>query len=96
MTDTLDVAGAAKYLRMAKDTVMRKARLGKISGAKIGKNWIFLEEDLAEDIRRGYSCRYTNKKDRKVTIFDSRLEAKRLEDRLARPTGKKPKNLSRN
>ena len=96
MTDTLDVTGAAKYLRMAKDTVVRKARLGKISGAKIGKNWIFLKEDLAEDIRRGYSCRYTDKKAQEITIFDSRSEAKRLEDRLAQPTGKKPKSLSRN
>ena len=96
MTDTLDVTGAAKYLRMAKDTVVRKARLGKISGAKIGKNWIFLKEDLAEDIRRGYSCRYTDKKAQEITIFDSRLEEEKLESRLAQPTEKKPKNTSRN
>ena len=96
MSDTLDVTGAAKYLRMAKDTVMRKARLGKISGTKIGKNWIFLKEDLAEDIRRGYSCRYTNKKDREITIFDSQSAEKDFGDLLERLSEKKPKNTSKN
>ena len=48
--DTLDVAGAADYLKMGEDTVRRKARTGEIPGAKIGRRWVFLKGDLAAAI----------------------------------------------
>ncbi len=93
MSETLDVAGAADYLKMSKDTVMRKARNGAIPGAKIGKHWVFIEEDLVETIRRGYSCQYTNQKEQATITLDSASAAKKLADRVAQLTGEKPKNM---
>ena len=92
--DTLDVAEAAMYLKMSKDAVMRRARSGEIPGAKLGKRWVFLKKDLATAIREAYSSRYTNRKAQKITMFDSRLAAKKLEERLEQLTG--PKRSSTN
>ena len=92
MSDTLDVAGAADYLKMSKDTVMRKARNGAIPGAKIGKHWVFVKEDLIETIREKYSCQYINQKEQATITLDSASAAKRLEDRVAQLTGEKPRN----
>ena len=86
--DTLDVAGAADYLKMGEDMVRRKARTGEIPGAKIGRRWVFLKGDLAAAIRGAYSSRYTNRKAQKITMFDSRLAAKKLEERLEQLTGR--------
>ena len=96
MSETLDVAGAADYLKMSVDGVKRKARAGKISGTKVGRKWVFLKDDLAADIRRGYSCRYTNQKARQNITLVSPLAAKKLDDRVAQLTGDRPKRMREN
>ena len=93
--DTLDVAGAADFLKMSKDAVMRKARNGAIPGAKMGKHWVFVKADLIETIRRGYLPQYTNRKKQEFTLFDSRLEEEKLESRLGLPTRPKQDNTSK-
>ena len=93
--DTLDVAGAADYLKMSEDTVRRKARTGEIPGAKLGKRWIFIKEDLKDAIRTSYLPQYVNRKKQEFTLFDARLEAKKLEERLGLQAKKKPKNTSK-
>lgn len=43
---TLGVKQAAESLRMSVDALMRKARAGIVPGAKPGREWVFVEEDL--------------------------------------------------
>jgi hypothetical protein len=53
---TLDLKQAAKFLNMHPVTVQEKARAGIIPGAKPGKCWTFIEDDLAGYIRSLYPC----------------------------------------
>jgi|ERR1039457_5006022 hypothetical protein len=48
---TLGVAAAASLLRISTDALMRKARAGIVPGAKIGREWVFVQADLIELIR---------------------------------------------
>ncbi len=48
---TLDLQEAAAFLRMNPETLRQKTKAGIIPGAKPGKCWVFLEDDLAEYIR---------------------------------------------
>ena len=94
MNETLGVGGAADFLKIRKDAVKRKARNGELPGAKIGKCWVFIEEDLIETIRKKYPCQYINQKERVISILDSASVAKKLADRVAQLTGEKPKNMN--
>ena len=38
---------AAEFLRVHPETLRQLARTGKMPGAKVGRAWVFLEEDLA-------------------------------------------------
>src|SRR5258708_7895720 len=51
---TLNVQQAAKFLNLHPVTVQERARAGIIPGAKPGKSWIFIEEDLADYLRSIY------------------------------------------
>jgi excisionase family DNA binding protein len=51
---TLDLQQAAKFLNMHPVTVGEKARAGVIPGAKPGKCWTFIEDDLAAYLRSLY------------------------------------------
>lgn len=52
---TLDLEEAAAFLKMHPEEVRRRAKLGQLPGAKPGKSWVFLEDDLAEYLRSIYS-----------------------------------------
>ncbi|HEX9173099.1 MAG TPA: helix-turn-helix domain-containing protein [Telluria sp.] len=52
--NTLDLQQAAAFLKMHPEEVRRRARLGLLPGAKPGKSWVFIEEDLAAWIREQY------------------------------------------
>ena len=52
---TLSLTEAAKFLRVHPETLRQLARQGKIPGAKVGRAWVFLEEDLAEYLRSLYA-----------------------------------------
>ena len=49
---TIGVAEAARLLRLSPDALMRRARAGKVPGAKIGRQWVFVRADLVELIRQ--------------------------------------------
>ena len=49
---TLTLEEAALWLKMHPHTLERKARAGLLPGAKPGRRWVFIEEDLAEWIRQ--------------------------------------------
>jgi len=52
---TLSLIEAAEFLKMHTEEVRRRAKAGKIPGAKLGKRWVFILEDLAEHIRSHYA-----------------------------------------
>src|SRR5665213_2572748 len=52
---TLSLAEAAALLRMHPEEVRRRAKCGAIPGAKPGRCWIFIEDDLAEYVRSFYA-----------------------------------------
>ena len=51
---TLDLTAAAKFLGVHPDTLQCRAKAGLIPGAKIGKEWRFLDADLADYLRSQY------------------------------------------
>lgn len=51
---TLNLHEAAALLRMHAESLRQKTRQGLIPGAKIGKRWVFLEEDLIQYLRSQY------------------------------------------
>lgn len=53
---TLNLQQAAKFLNMHPVTVQERALSGIIPGAKPGKCWTFLEDDLAAYLRSLYPC----------------------------------------
>jgi excisionase family DNA binding protein len=52
---TLSLTEAAALLRMHPEEVRRRAKCGAIPGAKPGRCWIFIEDDLAEYVRSFYA-----------------------------------------
>lgn len=54
---TLNLHEAAAFLHMHPQEVRARAKRGLIPGAKPGKRWVFLEDDLAEFVRSLYPAR---------------------------------------
>lgn len=52
--NTLNLKQAAAFLKMHPEEVRRCAKLGLVSGAKRGKSWVFIEEDLNAWLRGQY------------------------------------------
>jgi excisionase family DNA binding protein len=53
--NTLTLNQAAEFLKIHPQTLRARALSGELPGAKIGKSWVFIEEDLAAVIRSRYS-----------------------------------------
>ena len=51
---TLTLPEAAQFLKMHSEEVRRRAKRGDIPGAKIGRAWVFIEDDLADYLRSFY------------------------------------------
>ena len=51
---TLNRIKAAKLLKIHPDTLAARAKAGIIPGAKIGRAWVFIAEDLEEWLRSQY------------------------------------------
>jgi len=52
---TLTLPEAAYFLKMHYETVRERAKAGIIHGAKPGRAWVFIEDDLADYLRSLYS-----------------------------------------
>ena len=52
---TLDLQEAANFLKLHCEEVRRRAKAGIIPGAKVGKRWAFIEDDLADHMRSLYA-----------------------------------------
>lgn len=63
VSETIGIEEAAVMLRMSESALQRKAKAGKVPGAKIGREWVFVHEDLLALIRKQAKereCRSTN------------------------------------
>lgn len=49
---TLDISEAADMLKVHENTIMELAGTGDIPGAKIGRSWVFIDEDLFAYLRK--------------------------------------------
>ncbi len=54
---TLNLKSAAKFLGINIETARRRAASGQLPGAKVGRSWRFIEEDLVSYLRSLYSTR---------------------------------------
>ncbi len=52
---TLGLHAAAAFLHCHPEELRRRAKAGGIPGAKVGRAWVFLEEDLAAYLRSLYA-----------------------------------------
>lgn len=54
---TLNLAEAAAFLRCHPEWLRQQAKSGRISAAKPGKTWLFIDDDLAAYLRSHYAGR---------------------------------------
>lgn len=52
---SLTLIKAAQFLNIHPEELRRRAKAGLIPGAKVGRAWVFLQEDLADYLRSLYS-----------------------------------------
>ncbi len=53
--ETFNVQEAADFLKIHPVTLCSKAATGQIPGARIGKRWVFVKDDLLKHIRAQYT-----------------------------------------
>ena len=53
--NTFGLKQAAAFLRCHPEELRRRAKAGIVPGGKVGRAWVFLEEDLAAYLRSLYS-----------------------------------------
>ena len=51
---TLNLQEAAAFLRLHPEELRKRAKAGRIPGAKVGRSWVFVDEDLASYLRSLY------------------------------------------
>lgn len=94
--ETLGLTEAAALLRMSEDALMRKARAGIVPGAKVGRQWVFVRDDLIALIReqaKGRACRSIAAATLRTGGVDSRSTTERSASQLAREIRAKQRNL---
>lgn len=52
---TLSLLEAAVFLKMHPEEVRRRTKMGRIPGAKAGRAWVFIDDDLAAFLRSMYA-----------------------------------------
>lgn len=53
---TFDLDECAQFLKISSPAVFEMAIRGELPGARIGRSWVFLEEDLVEYVRIQVRC----------------------------------------
>ena len=51
---TLNLREAATFLHLHPEELRQRTKAGRIPGAKVGRAWVFLEDDLAAHVRSLY------------------------------------------
>ena len=52
---TLDLKQAAQFLRLHPEELRQRAKRGLIPRAKVGRSWVFIEDDLVQYVRSLYA-----------------------------------------
>ncbi|WP_084711355.1 helix-turn-helix domain-containing protein [Nevskia ramosa] len=104
---TLALQQAAELLHAHPSTIRRLAATGELSGAKVGRGWVFIEDDLiaylrAQSSRRALQgeqqekslCRSTNVKTHLTGGSSCPTTAARYSAALALPTAAKPRSTT--
>ncbi len=74
---TLNLQQAADFLGVNKETARRRAATGQLPGAKVGRSWRFIEEDLVTYLRSLYAKQASQGvSQRRNTKWHSAKEAK--------------------
>lgn len=63
---TLDLQEAAAFLKINREELRKKVKGGLVPGAKAGKRWVFIEDDLVAYLRSRYAS------PRQALVGDSR------------------------
>jgi excisionase family DNA binding protein len=63
---TLDLKEAANFLRISPATAQKIAAAGELPGAKIGRAWVFLLDDLIEWLREQVKILQEARKEQKT------------------------------
>lgn len=95
---TLTLAEAADLLKISADALLRKARAGTVPGARIGRRWVFIRDDLLALIREQHKariCRSIEIHRAAIGTSDSRSAGSRSAAHPARPTVSPLRNLRR-
>jgi excisionase family DNA binding protein len=106
---TLTLREAARLLNMHPVTVQERARAGELPGAKPGKAWVFIEEDLVSYLRSLYpakrqalqgdgkendACHSTGVRARRIGGSDSATTESEYSKVLGLPTGRKLRSIT--
>lgn len=77
---TLLLPQAAEFLKAHPETVRRRAATGELSGAKVGRSWVFLQADLVAYLRSLYPNQASQGviNHRNKTIWHSTKETKSI------------------
>ena len=81
---TYNIEEAAKFLHISPDSMLDLAGSGEVPGAKIGRAWVFADEDLADYLRREVKKQTADRRGEKLVpeIFDTVA--------MTRPARRKP------
>ena len=93
---TLGLAEAAALLHMSTDALLRKSRAGIVPGAKFGRRWVYVRDDLLALIReqaKARQCRSIANLRAPTGSSDSVSAASKLDAALRQLTERKPRNL---
>lgn len=78
---TFDLEQAARFLKINKCTAGELAASGKLPGAKIGRAWVFLEQDLVdwlrEEVRKQQRQRLATKEARHTVHYTEQRSRRR-------------------
>lgn len=95
---TFNLNEAAAFLHLHPHTLEAKARAGEIPGAKPGKCWVFIDDDLADWLRAQYkSAKPVEEEFQSIGVIrpffskDAKAAARELGKLLQKPITKKPR-----
>ena len=90
---TLDLDGAAGWLKCDPETVRARAAAGELPAAKVGRAWVFVDVDLVEWLRKQYGACHstkTQKKARTGTPASASKAVPEFAEALGLPTRSRP------
>ena len=94
---TLDLTECAEFLKIERTHALNLAGTGVLPGAKIGRSWVFLEEDLVDYLRTEARKQMRDRQVKAVTEDELAASAVRNTPLMvspraaARKAGKKPR-----